>query len=96
MAAGRRVVHACYLTHWPSPCSPLLQTYYAHLLCQFPTDDDTTVELDITEEVLAAKNEKVRGPSSIKAVVVVAVVVMVVVVHCPRPFPPPHPWCAVG
>ncbi|GFR39904.1 hypothetical protein Agub_g409 [Astrephomene gubernaculifera] len=40
------------------------QTYYAHLLCQFPTDDDITVELDITEEALAAKNEKNGGKLS--------------------------------
>lgn len=37
------------------------QTYYTHVLCQFPTDDEATVELDITPEQLAAKNEKVRG-----------------------------------
>ncbi|KAG2487533.1 hypothetical protein HYH03_013813 [Edaphochlamys debaryana] len=37
------------------------QTYYAHLLCQFPTDDDISVELDITEEALTAKNEKNGG-----------------------------------
>ncbi|GLC39441.1 hypothetical protein PLESTB_001348900 [Pleodorina starrii] len=37
------------------------QTYYAHLLCQFPTEDDITVELDITEEALVAKNEKNGG-----------------------------------
>eukprot|EP00198_Chlamydomonas_reinhardtii_P000242 XP_001689577.1 high mobility group protein [Chlamydomonas reinhardtii] len=40
------------------------QTYYAHLLCQFPTDDDISVELDITEEALAAKNEKNGGKLS--------------------------------
>ncbi|KXZ45334.1 hypothetical protein GPECTOR_56g431 [Gonium pectorale] len=40
------------------------QTYYAHLLCQFPTDDDVTVELDIKPEALAAKNEKNGGKLS--------------------------------
>jgi hypothetical protein len=43
------------------PLAPLsLQTFYAHLLCQFPTDDETSVDLDISEEALAAKNEKAR------------------------------------
>lgn len=64
--------------------APSPQTYYAHLLCQFPTDDDTTVELDITEEVLAAKNEKVR-----------ASLTEAVAAHCVRP-PPPHGWDGVG
>ncbi|GIL87416.1 hypothetical protein Vretifemale_15530 [Volvox reticuliferus] len=40
------------------------QTYYAHLLCQFPTEDDITVELDISEEALTAKNEKNGGKLS--------------------------------
>jgi structure-specific recognition protein 1 len=37
------------------------QTYYPHILCQFPTDDELSVELDISPEMLAAKNEKVCG-----------------------------------
>jgi hypothetical protein len=36
-------------------------TYYSHLLCQFNTDDEATIELDLTNEQLAARNEKVRG-----------------------------------
>lgn len=35
-------------------------THYAHVLCQFPTDEETEVDLDIAEDALAAKNEKVR------------------------------------
>jgi len=34
------------------------QTYYNTILCQFSADDEVTVELDLTEESLAAKNEK--------------------------------------
>ena len=37
-----------------------LQTYYTHVLCQFPSDMEETVELDISDEQLAAKNDKVR------------------------------------
>ncbi|KAK9811520.1 hypothetical protein WJX72_005220 [[Myrmecia] bisecta] len=37
------------------------QTYYPHILCQFSAEEDTTVELDITEDLLAAKNEKCGG-----------------------------------
>ncbi|GIL44113.1 hypothetical protein Vafri_1648 [Volvox africanus] len=40
------------------------QTYYAHLLCQFPTEDDISIELDISEEALTAKNEKNGGKLS--------------------------------
>ncbi len=36
-------------------------TYYSHLLCQFTTDDEDTIELDLADEALAAKNERVRG-----------------------------------
>ena len=36
------------------------QTYYPHILIQFPTDDELSVELDISPEMLAAKNERVR------------------------------------
>lgn len=35
------------------------QTYYPHILCQFNNDDELNIELDITEEQLQAKNEKV-------------------------------------
>ena len=35
------------------------QTYYPHILCQFNNDEELNVELDITEEQLEAKNEKV-------------------------------------
>ena len=35
------------------------QTYYPHILCQFNNDDELNIELDITEEQLEAKNEKV-------------------------------------
>ena len=35
------------------------QTHYSHVLCQFPTDDEVTVELQITPEQLAAKNDQV-------------------------------------
>eukprot|EP00798_Chlamydomonas_sp_ICE-L_P024618 gene24618-10239_t len=34
------------------------QTYYTHVLCQFPSDIDETMELDITPEQIAQKNEK--------------------------------------
>jgi len=37
------------------------QTYYTHILCQFPSDEDASIELDITPEALAAKNEKCGG-----------------------------------
>lgn len=35
------------------------QTYYSHLLCQFSSDEETTVDLDISDDQLAAKNDKV-------------------------------------
>ncbi len=35
------------------------QTYYPHILCQFNNDEEMNVELEITEEQLEAKNEKV-------------------------------------
>ena len=35
------------------------QTHYSHVLCQFATDEDVSVELQITPEQLAAKNEQV-------------------------------------
>ena len=35
------------------------QTYYPHILCQFNNDDELNIELEITEEQLEAKNEKV-------------------------------------
>ena len=34
------------------------QTFYTTILCQFHNDEETTVELDISQEALAAKNEK--------------------------------------
>eukprot|EP00879_Flechtneria_rotunda_P026994 GHRR01028848.1.p1 GENE.GHRR01028848.1~~GHRR01028848.1.p1 ORF type:complete len:661 (+),score=230.98 GHRR01028848.1:215-2197(+) len=37
------------------------QTYYSYLLCQFNNDEDVTMELDISEELLAQKNEKCGG-----------------------------------
>ena len=39
------------------------QTYYPHILCQFNNDEELNVELDITEEQLEAKNEKVHFAS---------------------------------
>lgn len=33
------------------------QTFYAHLLCQFGSDEDSAFDLDITDEQLAAKNK---------------------------------------
>lgn len=38
------------------------QTYYPHILCQFNNDEELNVELDITEEQLQDKNEKVNAP----------------------------------
>ncbi len=35
------------------------QTHYSHILVQFPSDEERQVELDISDEALAAKNEKV-------------------------------------
>lgn len=35
------------------------QTYYPHILCQFNNDEELNVELEITEEQLQDKNEKV-------------------------------------
>jgi structure-specific recognition protein 1 len=35
------------------------QTYYSYLLCQFNNDDDVSKELNISDELLAQKNEKV-------------------------------------
>jgi structure-specific recognition protein 1 len=37
------------------------QTYYPHILCQFPADEETSIELDITEEALAARNERSKA-----------------------------------
>ena len=42
------VAHNVQLTLW-------------HISSQFPSESDESVELDITPEQLAAKNEKVRG-----------------------------------
>ena len=38
------------------------QTYYPHILCQFSNDEELSVELELTEEQLAAKNERVSVP----------------------------------
>jgi hypothetical protein len=35
------------------------QTYYSYLLCQFNNADEINMELEISDEVLAQKNEKV-------------------------------------
>ena len=35
------------------------QTFYPHILVQLPTDDDLSVDLEITDEQLAEANEKV-------------------------------------
>lgn len=35
------------------------QTYYHHVLVQFSKDEDLSVSLDISDELFAAKNEKV-------------------------------------
>ncbi|KAF5832780.1 FACT complex subunit SSRP1-A [Dunaliella salina] len=37
------------------------QTYYTHILCQFPSEEEVSIDLDITPEALAAKNEKCGG-----------------------------------
>eukprot|EP00891_Asterochloris_glomerata_P007691 jgi/Astpho2/7691/Aster-02572 len=37
------------------------QTYYPHILCQFSNDEELSVELELTEEQLAAKNERCGG-----------------------------------
>lgn len=37
------------------------QTYYPHILCQFPSDEQASLELDISEELLAAKNKANGG-----------------------------------
>ena len=37
------------------------QTYYPHILVQFPSDEERSVQLDLSDEALAAKNEKVRA-----------------------------------
>ncbi|PSC71373.1 FACT complex subunit SSRP1 [Micractinium conductrix] len=37
------------------------QTFYNHILCQFPSDEEAEVELDIGDDALAAKNEKCGG-----------------------------------
>ncbi len=39
------------------------QTYYPHILVQFPSDEERSIELDISDEALAAKNEKVGASS---------------------------------
>ena len=43
------------------------QTYYPHILCQFSNDEELSVELDLTEEQVAAKNERVSGVSHHRA-----------------------------
>lgn len=37
------------------------QTSYNHIICQFPSEEETSLMLDISEEALAAKNEKCGG-----------------------------------
>lgn len=37
------------------------QTFYTTILAQFPTDEDMTAELDISDDALAAKNDKCGG-----------------------------------
>ncbi len=37
------------------------QTHYYHILVQFPSDEERQIELELSDEALAAKNEKVRG-----------------------------------
>jgi structure-specific recognition protein 1 len=37
------------------------QTYYSYLLCQFNNADEIGLELNISDELLAQKNEKVGG-----------------------------------
>ena len=39
------------------------QTFYPHILCQFNNDENLDVELDLTEEQLKVKNDKVRSGS---------------------------------
>lgn len=39
------------------------QTFYQHILVQLPTDETLAVDLEITEEQLAEKNEKVSCPA---------------------------------
>ncbi len=35
------------------------QTHYPHILIQFPSDEETTTELEISDEVFEAKNQAV-------------------------------------
>ncbi|GAB4821853.1 hypothetical protein N2152v2_008899 [Parachlorella kessleri] len=37
------------------------QTFYPHILCQFPSDEEASVTLDISDEALQAKNDKCGG-----------------------------------
>ena len=37
------------------------QTYYTHILCQFQSSEEATVELDMSEEAISARNEKLGG-----------------------------------
>jgi hypothetical protein len=39
------------------------QTFYPHILVQLPTEEDMTVDLEITEEQFTEKNEKVPSAS---------------------------------
>ncbi|MEW5299939.1 MAG: hypothetical protein WDW36_002908 [Sanguina aurantia] len=37
-------------------------TYYAHLQCQFPNDEEATIDLEMSAEAIAARNEKLGKP----------------------------------
>ncbi len=36
------------------------QTYYPHILVQFPSDEERSIQLTLSDEAFAAKNEKAR------------------------------------
>ena len=39
------------------------QTHYPHILIQFHSEEETTMELEISDEVFEAKNQAVRSPA---------------------------------
>lgn len=46
------------------------QTYYTHILCQLAADEDLSLDLEMSEEALKAKNDKVGVGGCWSAVVV--------------------------
>lgn len=47
-------------TTWHLFTLPQGQTHYAHVLAHFHSDEEMTLTLDLTQEQIDAKNEKVR------------------------------------